>query len=313
MLEVNSLCKAYGDRAALSDVSFRAAAGEIVALLGRNGAGKTTLVSIVAGLRRADSGQVRIAGVDPAQDPQRARAMLGLAPQETGVYPTVTCRQNLRFFARLAGCSRRETATAIEETATALDLVGLLDRRAQQLSGGERRRLHTALALVGRPSLVLLDEPTVGADVQTRVRLLAFVKSLAASGATVVYSTHYLGEVEELDASIVVLDAGHIVANGAVSQIIAAHALGSVELTFNGPPPDLASVAGEVSRTATGGRLQIRTHNTAMVTAAVVGQLGDHATELRELTVTQPDLEAAFINVTRSAPDAQRSEISDVA
>ncbi|MDQ6698305.1 MAG: ABC transporter ATP-binding protein [Actinomycetota bacterium] len=313
MLTVDSLCKSYGDRVALSDVSFRAAGGEILAVLGRNGAGKTTLVSIVAGLRRADSGQVRIAGVDPAEDPHRARGMLGLAPQETGVYPTITCRQNLRFFARLAGCTRRETEAVIDETAAALDLIGLLDRRAQELSGGERRRLHTALALVGRPSLVLLDEPTVGADVQTRMLLLDFVKSLAAAGTTVVYSTHYLAEIEELDASIVVLAAGRVVANGAVAEIVTTHAVGSVDLMFNGPAPDLPRVAGELSRSCTGPRLQIRTHHTAMVTAAVVGQLGGHAPDLRELTVTQPDLESAFLNMTRGAPDEQMAEKTDVA
>ena len=207
MLEVSGISKSYGPRVALRDVSLSVGAGEIVALLGRNGAGKTTLVSIVAGLRRAESGTVSVGG------------RIGLAPQESGFYPTLTCRQNLRFFARWAGVSRRQIPGMIERLADGLELTGLLDRQARQLSGGEQRRLHTAIALVGDPALVLLDEPTVGADVQTRGRLVEFVRALAAGGTAVVYSTHYLGEVESLGASLVVLDGGVVVARGSVAEV----------------------------------------------------------------------------------------------
>src|SRR5207244_2962683 len=172
MLDVQGLSKAYGSRQALDAVNLEVAAGEITALLGRNGAGKTTLVSIVAGLRSADSGRVVIGGIDAVAEPRRARANLGLAPQDTGVYPTLSCHDNLRLFAGLAGLGRREAGAAIDELAGSLGLTELLDRRAKELSGGERRRLHTAIALVGHPALVLLDEPTVGADVQTRSQLL---------------------------------------------------------------------------------------------------------------------------------------------
>jgi ABC-2 type transport system ATP-binding protein len=215
MLKILGVSKSYGPRLALRDVSFSVEAGEIVALLGRNGAGKSTLVSIVAGLRRADRGSVEIGGT------------VGLAPQDTGIYPTLTCRQNLRFFARWAGVARRQVPATNEQLAHDLELTDLLDRPSRQMSGGEQRRLHTAIALVGSPSLVLLDEPTVGADVQTRSRLMGFVRSLADRGTAVVYSTHYLGEVEALGASVVVIDSGVVVARGSVEHIMATHSVGS--------------------------------------------------------------------------------------
>src|ERR1700730_5545475 len=221
MLEVRGLRKSYHHTVALAGVDLDVAAGEIVGLLGPNGAGKTTLVSIVAGLRHPDAGAVHIGGVDALAHPRAARRLLGVAPQDTGVYPTLSCRDNLRFFAELAGLRRRALQAAIDSVAEALGLTELLDRRAQSLSGGERRRLHTAIALVHRPRLVLLDEPTTGADVRTRTQLLGLVAELAAAGSAVLYSTHYLTEIEQLDATVVLIDHGRGIARGSVAELVA--------------------------------------------------------------------------------------------
>ena len=198
-------------------------AGTILGLLGPNGAGKTTLVSIVAGLRRADAGTVHVGGIDVGRHPKSAQRLIGFAPQETGVYPVLTVRDNLRFFAGLAGLRRPDARVRIDEVGAALGLDELFDRRASELSGGERRRLHTAIALLHRPRLVLLDEPTTGADVRTRNEILELVRTLADDGSAVVYSTHYLHEIEALDATVAFIDHGRIVARGELAELVHRH------------------------------------------------------------------------------------------
>jgi ABC-2 type transport system ATP-binding protein len=313
MLRICGVSKAYGARRALFDVDLEVAAGEITALLGRNGAGKTTLVSIVAGLRTADAGTVTIAGVDAATAPRESHARLGIAPQETGVYPMLSCRDNLRLFAGLAGLRRRDARATIDELAESLALTGLLDRRAKELSGGERRRLHTAIALVGRPELVLLDEPTVGADVQTRAQLLAVVRRLAHDGAAVVYSTHYFPEVEELGATLAILDRGRVLARGRIADVVAEHAVGAIVLTFAGTPPDLTGLIPDQPVTTRGPQVRIETNDPASVSAAVLAGLDARSAALRGLTISPPSLEAAFLRLTNDAdadPTEERAHVA---
>jgi ABC-2 type transport system ATP-binding protein len=313
MLHVRELSKAYGPRRALERVDLDVSAGEITALLGRNGAGKTTLVSIVAGLRSADSGHVVIGGIDAAAHPRTVRGALGLAPQETGVYPMLSCRDNLRLFAGLAGRGRREARTTIDELAAALALTELLDRRAKELSGGERRRLHTAIALVGRPTLVLLDEPTVGADVQTRTQLLGVVRDLAQHGAAVVYSTHYFPEVEELGATVAILERGRMLARGTIDDVVTQHSTGTVEFVFAEPEPDLDRLVPNHTVTTTGSRVQIETNDPARVTASVLAGIGTRTAALRGLAVSPPSLEAAFLRLTRDRSGIASEEMTHVA
>jgi ABC-2 type transport system ATP-binding protein len=262
-LVVKGVRKRYGDTIALDGVDLDIAAGEIVALLGPNGAGKTSLVSIVAGLRRPDTGSVQVAGVDALRKPHAARARLGLAPQELGIYPTLSVRDNLRFHGELAGLRRTALTRRVAEVADALALGDLLRRAARELSGGEARRLHTAMSVIGRPQLLLLDEPTTGADVGMRVQLLELVRTLAAEGAAVCYSTHYLQEVEQLGASVAIIDAGRIVARGPLRTLVAAHGSAAIELRFDGPPPRLeeephARTDGATLRVATACRARRR-------------------------------------------------------
>jgi ABC-2 type transport system ATP-binding protein len=313
ILSVRGLRKAYGSTLALAGIDLDVGAGEIVGLLGPNGAGKTTLVSIVAGLRRADAGSVHIGGTDALAHPHRVRAHFGFAPQETGVYPSLTASENLRFFGELAGLRGARLADAIDSVAAALALTGLLDRRAQHLSGGERRRLHTALALVHRPPLVMLDEPTTGADVQTRTQLLALVRELAANGSAVVYSTHYLPEIEQLGASVVIVDRGRAIARGPVSELVATHATSVVELTFDGPAPASVATGAPGDRVEREGAvLRVTTRSPDAATTAVIEQLGDDVRHLRGLDVSRPSLEAVYLGLTR--PRYRPSEeVADVA
>jgi ABC-2 type transport system ATP-binding protein len=228
-LIVENLRKSYGPIQALAGVDLRVAAGEIVALLGPNGAGKTTLVSIIAALLKPDSGRVLVNGIDPQAQPQEARRHLGIAPQETGLYMVLTARENLRFAGELGGLKRPAIERRTQEVAEIFELSPFLDRRADELSGGEKRRLHTAMALMHNPALILLDEPTVGMDVETRARLLKSIGDLAAAGTAILYSTHYLAEVEELNASVAILDRGKIIARDSLRRLIGSYGRARVE------------------------------------------------------------------------------------
>ncbi|UQX03553.1 ABC transporter ATP-binding protein [Streptomyces sp. RerS4] len=274
------------------------AEGEVVGLIGHNGAGKTTLMSLVAGLLRPDAGEIEVLGTSPARDPRRARLRLGLAPQELGVYPPLTVRQNLRFFAELAGLRRREIARRIEEVAEPLGLADLLERRVARLSGGEQRRVHTALALLHRPRLLLLDEPTAGVDVETRARLIAYVRELAAGGTAVCYSTHYLGEVEDLDASVAVLERGRLVARGTIDELVRAHGEGAVELSFSGPAPALR-VPWPVTRADS--VLRVHARDPHLAAPQVLAALGESTPPLVNLRVVRPGLESVFLHLTGAA------------
>lgn len=237
-LALSGVVKSYGHTTrALDGVDLDAVAGRVLALLGPNGAGKSTLVSLAAGLTRPDAGSVRVLGQDPAASGARVRRQIGLAPQEIGVYPQLTVTTNLRAFAELHGCRPRAARERAAELLEPFALTELADRPAGRLSGGEQRRLHAAIALVNRPRLVILDEPTAGADPSTREHILQAVRDLAAAGTAVVYTTHYLPEVERLDADVALLEHGRVIARGSVDELVARHA-----------PPRLAVAGAPVVR-----------------------------------------------------------------
>jgi ABC-2 type transport system ATP-binding protein len=312
MLLVRGVHKSYGSVQALRGVDLEVAAGEIVGLVGPNGAGKTSLVSIVAGLRRPDAGEVTVGGLDVTRHRQEVGRLLGLAPQELAIYPTIKVRDNLVVYGELAGLRGQALRTRIDETAEALGITDLLGRLGNDLSGGQKRRLHTAMALVHRPPLLLLDEPTVGADIESRQQLLDLVRRLAADGAAVCYSTHYLPEVEVLGATVAILEAGRVIVRGTLPDLLAAHARPAVELEFQGPPPAHLEHRGAVRE---GNRLRIPTPDPAATAAAVLGALQPDDPPLAGLEVVHPTLEAVYLNVTgrRFEADATDEGATDVA
>jgi ABC-2 type transport system ATP-binding protein len=214
MLDAIDLHKRYGRVTALDGFHLTVKPGEIVGLIGHNGAGKTTFAETVTGLIRPNSGQVRIDGIDAIRQPRAARARIGYAPQELGLYPTATVRQNLAVFGRLHGLRRRALTNAIDQTAEDLVLTDVLDRPVGILSGGQRRRTQAATALLHEPAVLLLDEPTAGADPATRDALLAAVAARAKAGTAVCYATHYLPELDQLGATIAVAARGRVIARG---------------------------------------------------------------------------------------------------
>jgi ABC-2 type transport system ATP-binding protein len=248
MLEARGLVKRYGARAALDGFDLDVRAGEITGLIGHNGAGKTTFMEVVTGLIRPDQGRVEVGGIDARRRPRAARRLLGIAPQELALYLTATVRDNLRLFGALAGLRGAPLRRAVDEIAEELMLTDVLGQRAGLLSGGQRRRTQAATAMVGGAPLLLLDEPSAGADPQTRAALLAAVRARAAAGAAVLYTTHYLPELADLDATLAVARDGRIIARGSPDSLTRGLP-GELRLRFDGDagpaglPPDLAGRA----------------------------------------------------------------------
>ncbi len=220
MLVAEGLVKRYGARRALDGFDLTIEPGEIAGLVGHNGAGKTTFVEVVTGLVRPDSGRVSVGGIDVRRDPRGARQRLGFAPQELALYVSATVRDNLRLFAALAGLRRAAVHRAVARVAEELQLTDVFDQRAGLLSGGQQRRTQAAGALVGDAPLLLLDEPTAGADPQTRAALLAAVRERAAAGAAVLYTTHYLPELADLGATLAVARSGRVIARGTQDDLV---------------------------------------------------------------------------------------------
>lgn len=294
-LGVSDVSKRFGAVCALSKVDLKVVQGEIVALIGRNGAGKTTLFSIVAGLCRPDTGRVHIKGIDIARHARQAKQYLGLASQDTAVYPSLSVRDNLRLFGELRGLRRALLSAEVDEVAEMLDVHRLLDRPAGALSGGEARRVHTALALICRPPVLLLDEPTAGVDVHTRARVIDTVKSLADEGTAICYSTHYFSEAEQLAVSVAILDEGRIKAQGSVQDLIAERGQGAVELVFDGAAPQRLFRAEPCSAT----KLRVATREPpAVVAARLLAELGEAADQLQAIELVNANLESIFLDIT---------------
>jgi ABC-2 type transport system ATP-binding protein len=234
MLDAQELVKRYGRHRALDGFDLTVAPGEIVGLIGHNGAGKTTFVEIVTGLVRPDAGRIRIGPYDALRDGRAARGLLGVAPQELALYGRATARENLRLLAGLAGLRGRRRDAEIDRVLDELHLTAVADRPAGVLSGGQRRRVQAATAMVGSPSLLLLDEPTAGADPETRAALLAAVKARAAAGAAVVYTTHYLPELVDLGATLALARAGRVIARGTQEELTRGLP-GELHVTFADP------------------------------------------------------------------------------
>jgi ABC-2 type transport system ATP-binding protein len=312
VLELDGVVKHYGARRALGGVSLQARAGEIVGLLGPNGAGKSTLVSIVAGLLRPDSGRVVVAGHDVVREPIAAAHHVGIAPQEIGLYEVLTARENLSSFGALRGLRGRARLARIDTIAAALRLTHLLDRPVQTLSGGERRRVHTAIAFLHEPPLLLLDEPTVGADIDTRHALLEVVHAAADRGAAVVYSTHYLPEIEQLDAWVAILVGGELIATGTVDELVAHHAEAAVELRFAAPPNAdvvvrLAALAGGAV-VADDTVVRVPAPAPAALIPPIMRELGADADGLRAVTLQHADLDSVYLAL-RGAPHEENDAL----
>jgi ABC-2 type transport system ATP-binding protein len=219
MIEVEHLGKSFGALVAVDDVSFTVRQGEIFGLLGPNGAGKTTSINMICGVLKPESGRVLIGGKDIWLEPKTVKQQLGVVPQEIAVYEDLSARDNLNFWASLYGLSGQSLRSRVNE---ALTLVGLSDRAGDKVkgfSGGMKRRLNLCMGLIHRPQVLLLDEPTVGIDPQARLNILEVVRQVAAAGTTVLYTTHYMDEAQELCDRIAIIDHGKVLTVGTLDEL----------------------------------------------------------------------------------------------
>jgi ABC-type multidrug transport system ATPase subunit len=221
-VRVRGLRKRYGDGTeANRGIDLDVRRGEVVSVLGPNGAGKTTLLRQLTTELMPTAGSVSIFGLDAVAEPERAKRLMGITPQEAGVFDALTVREHLEFFARFKNLSRREARDAARGVIAELGLVNETDKQVGALSGGQRRRILIGLALLGRPSLLVLDEPTTGLDPSSRRAVWKVIRRAVAGGATVILSTHYMEEAERLSDRIAVVAAGHLIAFGTLDELLA--------------------------------------------------------------------------------------------
>lgn len=234
LLNAQALTKRYAGMAqpAVKSFDLELHRGEFVGLLGPNGAGKTTTISMLSTLIRPDSGQITIDGHDAVTSPQGIRHSLGVVPQDLALYSTLTLRENLTFWGRLYGVHGAPLKQRIQECSEFVALTDVLDRTIDTFSGGMKRRANLAAGILHQPDLLFLDEPTVGIDAQSRHQILSNLRQLNRNGMTMVYTTHYMEEVQQLCSRVIIVDAGEVVTQGEVASILTDHECSHLEELF---------------------------------------------------------------------------------
>jgi len=304
VLDVVDVRKHYGSHAALRGVGLTVHAGELFGLLGPNGAGKTTLLSILSGLTGADSGTVTLFDEPLTATSAKLRRRIGLATQDLALYPDLTARENLLFFGRLYGLDEAKLRSRCEQL---LDTVGLTDRagdRAGTYSGGMKRRLNLAVAVVHKPDILLLDEPTTGVDPQSRNHIFEQVRSLNRDGLTVIYTSHYMEEVESLCPRIAILDQGQIQACDTLPNLLQRlDAVARVELPRvpEGLAQRVSQIPGVLRCDVLNKTLEIKAKDLAPLLPKVLHQCHEAGVEPIRLELDQPSLERVFLHLTGRA------------
>jgi ABC-2 type transport system ATP-binding protein len=296
------VCKSFGDQVALEKVSLPVEEGTILALLGPNGAGKTTMVRILSTLIPADSGAARVAGHDVVTDPDRVRAVIGVTGQFSAVDNLLTGAENLQLMADLRHLGREAGRRRVAELLERFDLTDAAGLRLSAYSGGMRRRLDLAMTLVGKPRVIFLDEPTTGLDPRSRRTMWQIVRELARAGVTVLLTTQYLDEADQLADRIAVLDHGRIVAEGTPAELKSRIPGGHVRLHF--ADPHLLRSASELLPAAASDQhqlvLQVPADGTVDSLRGLLDELHEARISVERLTIHTPDLDDVFFAVTGS-------------
>ncbi len=303
-IAVSDLRRSYGSVEAVRGIGFEVARGEVFCLLGPNGAGKTTVVEILEGYRRRDGGEVQVLGIDPASGARSLRERVGIVLQQCGVQSELTVAELIEMYGRYYARRR-----PVDELIELVDLQDKRDERAKSLSGGQRRRLDLALALVGDPDLVFLDEPTTGFDPGARRSAWSAVRSLCELGKTIFLTTHYMDEAQFLADRVAVMNAGQIIASGRPDEL-GGRDLRPAEIRFRLPAGwslgDVPEVPGE--RSLDGDRVQVLTTEPVFTAQRITSWALERQVAIDHFSVTQPTLEDIYLELTGSSPEGQTAD-----
>lgn len=303
LVTIHDLTKRYGHHIAVDNMSLDINKGDIFGLLGPNGAGKSTTLNMLCGLLKMDRGDIVIDGIHLHQNPLEAKKRLGLVPQEIALYDTLTARENIIFFGKLSGLKGHRLK---ERTNEALAFVGLTEKAhafPKNFSGGMKRRLNIACALVHHPKIILMDEPTVGIDPQSRYNILQAIKRLNQLGSTIIYTSHYMEEVESLCSRIAIMDHGRIIASGTketLKKIVSEQEkirINCTNLNYN-LLSDLKKLQGIKAVDTHDNTLEVVAENIQIILQDIFSILSQHDVRIKETQVVSPDLETVFLSLT---------------
>lgn len=306
MLEIKNVSKAFGRRQAVDDVSLSIREGEIFGVLGPNGAGKSTTISLISGLRKTDSGSIKINGYEISKNPAEAKRLIGVVPQEIALYQTLSASANLRFWGEMNNLSGKELQQAVKRV---LDMVGLSERadeKVSKFSGGMKRRLNIAAGMIHNPRLLILDEPTVGIDPQSRNHILETIKRLKDGNTTIIYTSHYVEEVEYLCDRVAIMDKGRIIKSGSVEQLLSqGDEFQELIIRMNSFSDNifdsLRALPGVTRTIAADEALSIITANAEKVLPLAFAEIIGQGASISEIKINKPNLESLFLKLTGRA------------
>jgi ABC-2 type transport system ATP-binding protein len=302
LIEVSDLQKSYGDLVAVDRISFSAGDGAIFGLLGPNGAGKSTTISCLSGLLKPTAGSVRVGGFDMASEAIKAKGSLGIVPQELAIYEDLSARDNLAFWGAAYGLKGEKLKQRVDHV---LNRIGLADRASdlpKTYSGGMKRRLNFGCGLVHEPAILLLDEPTVGVDPQSREHLFELVREEKAKGTCVLYTTHYMEEAEKLCDELAIIDRGRIIASGTLEELRAEFGGNDIiQLSGSFDPPEVERAVnelhGEVLALADD-TLMIAIRDGARTLPSILQGISATGAEIHHARLSEPNLESLFLKLT---------------
>jgi len=308
ILQANTLVKRYGDFTAVKGVSFDIQQGEIFSLLGPNGAGKTTTIAMLSTLFPPTSGDATIDGHSISKEATAVRRSIGVVPQELALYEDLTARENLIFWGKMYGLSGAGLKQRIDDVLTQIGLTDKANDRIKTYSGGMKRRVNIGVGLLHKPHLLFMDEPTVGIDPQSRRAILDIVLDLNKQGMSVLYTTHYMEEAQELSDRVGIMDGGQMIALGTVKELtkqVGEREALRLHLTDDADAPKLAEamrgVPGVIQATAADREVVVVVPDAEEAIAAVVTKANDVGAKIRSLDIEEPNLEAVFLHLTGRA------------